>query len=118
MKSKYPCLAVVFPAFSFSPFLVKLLVVITAIKMVGIMSESTMGDRVNGTLLPQFNGKKVCIVGLVSNMNSNGLTFDINTVDDVTVKVNLRKPQRDILEGYVEVFITVLQGNLCNIFLL
>lgn len=67
------------------------------------MSESTLGDRVNGTLLPQFNGKKVCIVGLVSNMNPNGLTFDMNTVDDVTVKVNLRKPQRDILEGYVEV---------------
>lgn len=71
--------------------------------MVVAMAESTIGERTNGTLLPQFNGKKVCIVGAVSNMNPNGLTFDINTVDDVSVKVNLRKPQRDILEGYVEV---------------
>lgn len=71
--------------------------------MVVAMAESTIGERTNGTLLPQFNGKKVCIVGLVSNMNPNGLTFDINTVDDVTVKVNLRKPQRDVLEGYIEV---------------
>lgn len=71
--------------------------------MVTDMSHSDMGERTNGMLLPQFNGKKVCIVGLVTNVNPNGLTFDINTVDDVSVKVNLRKPQRDILEGYIEV---------------
>lgn len=67
------------------------------------MSDSSIGQRTNGSLLPQFNGQKVCIVGIVENMNPNGLTFDINTVDDITVKVNLRKPQRDLLEGYVEV---------------
>lgn len=83
--------------------------------MVVAMAESTIGDRTNGTLLPQFNGKKVCIVGLVSNMNPNGLTFDINTVDDVTVKVNLRKPQRDLLEGYVEVSFESLFGGICAV---
>lgn len=76
------------------------------------MAASGIGERTNGTLLPQFNGKKVCIVGLVSNMNPSGLTFDINTVDDVTVKVNLRKPQRDLLEGYVEVFARCWPFNL------
>lgn len=57
----------------------------------------------NGALLPQFNGKKVSITGLVTNVNPNGLTFDMRSCDDIAIKVNFRRPFKDILEGYVEV---------------
>lgn len=61
-------------------------------------------EVVNGTLLPQYNGKKVSLTGLVTNVAPNGMSFEMNTVDDVTVKVNLKKPQKDIARTYVEVF--------------
>lgn len=67
------------------------------------MEESTIGQRINGVLLKHFNGKKVCVVGSVSNMHPNGLSFDITTVDSLIVKINLRKPQRDLLGCYIEV---------------
>ncbi|KRT79361.1 hypothetical protein AMK59_7349, partial [Oryctes borbonicus] len=60
-------------------------------------------EIVNGQQLPQFIGKKVSIVGLVTNVNSNCITFDITTTDSKPIKVNLKKPYNDLLEGYVEV---------------
>lgn len=66
-----------------------------------------MGDNLreicNGALLPRFTGKKVSVVGLVTQVNPNGLTFDMRTTDDVVVKVNFKKPFMNALEGYVEV---------------
>lgn len=66
------------------------------------MSEN-LREIVNGGMLSQFMGKRVTIIGLVTNVNANGLTFDIKAVDDVTVKVNLRQPNQDALTGHVEV---------------
>ncbi|KAF2897786.1 hypothetical protein ILUMI_08373 [Ignelater luminosus] len=74
------------------------------------MSEN-LREIVTGDMLPGYNGKKVSVTGLVTHINPNGLTFDIRTVDDVLVKVNLRKPNRDPLEGYVEVHGTAQAGN-------
>lgn len=60
-------------------------------------------EIVNGEQLPQFNGRKVSVTGLVTNVNANCITFDISTTDSKTVKVNLKKPFSDLLDGYVEV---------------
>ncbi|KAF5308531.1 hypothetical protein FQR65_LT06196 [Abscondita terminalis] len=60
-------------------------------------------EIINGAMMPQYIGKKVSVTGLVTKVNPNGLTFDIRSVDDVSVKVNLRKPHTNPLEGHVEV---------------
>ncbi|GJQ75806.1 hypothetical protein Trydic_g17875 [Trypoxylus dichotomus] len=60
-------------------------------------------EIVNGQQLAQFIGKKVSVTGLVTNVNPNCITFDITTVDNKPIKVNLKKPYNDLLEGYVEV---------------
>lgn len=57
----------------------------------------------NGKLLAQFNNQPVSITGVVSNINPNAQSFDIRTVDNITVKINLTSPLDDMLEGYVEV---------------
>lgn len=58
---------------------------------------------VNGKLIPQYSGKKVSVTGLVTNVDPNGLSFNMKTVDEVDIKVNVKKPIRDALSGYVEV---------------
>lgn len=70
-----------------------------------MFANGNLYEIVNGALLPQFNGKKVNITGLVTQINPNGLIIDIRTVDDVPLKVNFKKPFRDNLEGFIEVLI-------------
>ncbi|KAI4460752.1 replication protein a3 [Holotrichia oblita] len=67
------------------------------------METENIREIVNGQQLPQFIGKKVSVTGLVTNINPNCITFDISTTDNKTIKVNLKKPYNDLLEGYVEV---------------
>ncbi|XP_022917538.1 replication protein A 14 kDa subunit-like [Onthophagus taurus] len=60
-------------------------------------------EIVNGAQLPQFINQKVSLTGLITNVNPNGLSFDVRSTDDVLIKVNLKRPNRNVLEGYVEV---------------
>lgn len=60
-------------------------------------------EIVNGSMMPQYTGKKVSVTGLVTKINPNGLTFDVRAMDDVEIKVNLKRPNNDILEGLVQV---------------
>ncbi|KAK5645441.1 hypothetical protein RI129_006815 [Pyrocoelia pectoralis] len=75
------------------------------------MFEENLREIVNGAMLPQYNGKKVSITGLVTKVNPNGITFDMRSSDDKIVKVNLRKPHSNILEGHVEVHGTAVSGT-------
>lgn len=67
-----------------------------------VREMQNLREIINGKLLPQYNDKRVSIIGLVDNVAPNGLNFTMKTVDEVEVKVNLRKPAKD-LRGYVEV---------------
>ncbi|XP_019877406.1 uncharacterized protein LOC109605276 [Aethina tumida] len=60
-------------------------------------------DIVNGAQLSRFVNKKVSILGHVTEVASNSLSFDMRTVDNVIVKINLKRPLTSPLEGYVEV---------------
>lgn len=66
------------------------------------MSEN-LREIINGGMLPRYNGRKVSIIGLVTKVNPNHLTFDIRAVDDVCIKIILPKPYKDPIEGHVEV---------------
>lgn len=69
-------------------------------------------EIVNGTLLQLFNGKPVSITGVVDHVNGSGLTFDMRSVDDVTVKVIMKKPRAGI-SGWVEVCISKYLNKFC-----
>lgn len=58
----------------------------------------------NGSLMSKFIGSKVSVIGLVSKVNPNGVSFEMRTTDDMVIKVNCREPISHPLEGYVEVF--------------
>ncbi|XP_018319701.1 uncharacterized protein LOC108733138 [Agrilus planipennis] len=60
-------------------------------------------DIINGALLTEFAERKVSIIGSIVNAAPNGLTFEMRTTDDVLLKVILKKPYKDLLEGYIEV---------------
>lgn len=79
--------------------------------MVQNMVEENLREIVNGAMLPQYNGKRVSITGLVTKLNPNGITFDMRASDDTVVKVNLRKPHSNTLEGHVEVHGTAVSGS-------
>ncbi|KAF5292019.1 hypothetical protein FQA39_LY14136 [Lamprigera yunnana] len=67
------------------------------------MYTENLREIVTGAMLPRYIGKKVSVTGLVTKVNPNGLTFDIRSTDDVVVKVNMRRPRTNPLEGHVEV---------------
>ncbi|CAH0554974.1 unnamed protein product [Brassicogethes aeneus] len=60
-------------------------------------------DIINGAQLSRFTGKKVSILGHVTESAPNGMSFQLRAVDNVVVKINLKTPLDAPLEGYVEV---------------
>lgn len=60
-------------------------------------------EIVNGDLLAHSMEKNVTVFGKVQSVDPNGKSFEIKTVDNVMVTVNLNVPLDDLLEGYVEV---------------
>ncbi|CAG9863816.1 unnamed protein product [Phyllotreta striolata] len=60
-------------------------------------------DIVNGAQLPMFMNKNILITGFVTEKASNGLWFEMRTTDNQIVRINLKRPIDQLLEGYVEV---------------
>lgn len=60
-------------------------------------------EIVNGATLGGYLNKKVSIVGYVTDKTPNGLSFDVRTTDNQIVKVTLKRPLDQPVEGYVEV---------------
>ncbi|KAF2353834.1 Replication factor A protein 3 [Trinorchestia longiramus] len=59
--------------------------------------------RVNGSLLPQFNGKGVVVLGKVLNVDPNGMSVTLRTSDGKTINLVFNQPLMENLEGIVEV---------------
>lgn len=64
---------------------------------------ATLRMIVNGALLTQCNGKNVSITGCITQIASSGLSFEMQSVDDQNIRVNLKKPYDGLMKGYVEV---------------
>ncbi|CAH1115441.1 unnamed protein product [Psylliodes chrysocephalus] len=60
-------------------------------------------EKVNGDQLPLFINKKVSLTGFVTQKAPNGLWFEIRTPDNQIVKISMKRPIDQPLEGYVEV---------------
>lgn len=60
-------------------------------------------EYVNAEMLERFKDKKVSLIGYVTSVASNSQSFEVRAVDDVVVKVNLKRPLTHPLSGYVMV---------------
>lgn len=72
----------------------------------------TLREIVNGATLTGYLNKKVSIIGYVTDKSSNGLSFDIRTTDNQIVKVTLKRPLDQPIDGYVEVHGTSMGKSL------
>lgn len=59
--------------------------------------------RVNASMLPQYSGKIVCLVGNVREISSNGTELNLMACDQKVVIVTLDVPLDEKLQGAVEV---------------
>ncbi|CAH3147699.1 replication protein A 14 kDa subunit [Pocillopora verrucosa] len=59
--------------------------------------------RVNASMLTQYSGKTVCLVGNVTEISSNGAELKLMACDHKVVKVTLDVPLDEKLQGAVEV---------------
>ncbi|XP_023223347.1 replication protein A 14 kDa subunit-like [Centruroides sculpturatus] len=78
--------------------------------------HQTTKYRINGTLLSQYQGKNVCLLGCVIQRDSNGMSFKLKASDNQIVVIQMKEPIQDSLEGLVEVQGTVTPRNsvLCD----
>lgn len=59
--------------------------------------------RVNGSMLPKYQGREVCLLGRVKDIDPNGTSFMLGLCDNVDVQVHLQDPLQDMIEGITEV---------------
>lgn len=59
--------------------------------------------RVNASMLSQYSGRLVCLVGNVTEISSTGREIKLMTSDQKIVRVNLADPLDEQLQGAVEV---------------
>lgn len=64
---------------------------------------ASLREIVNGAQLGASINRKISITGFVIDKSPNGLSFDLRTTDNQIVKINLKRPMNDPVEGYVEV---------------
>jgi len=67
------------------------------------MEEGGAKPRVNGSMLREYQGKNVCLIGTVSNVDKSGYSFQLTTSDQQNVAVRLQEPLQDMIAGVVEI---------------
>ncbi|KAK7500781.1 hypothetical protein BaRGS_00008025 [Batillaria attramentaria] len=72
--------------------------------------EDFSRHRINGALLPNYNGKQVCLLGKAKDVDPNGMFFTLVTSDDQEIRVNMAEPLSEYVAGLTEVHGTV-QGK-------
>nr|AFK73704.1 replication protein A3 [Ostrea edulis] len=59
--------------------------------------------RVNGKLLPSFQGRNVCLLGNAKDVDSNGTAFILSTSDGQDVRIIMQEPLGEYVSGLTEV---------------
>ncbi|GFN83406.1 replication protein a 14 kda subunit [Plakobranchus ocellatus] len=59
--------------------------------------------RVNASLLPNYLGRQVCLLGLAKNVDSSGTFFTLTTSDNQDVRVQMQEPLSMHVAGLTEV---------------
>ncbi|BFZ01447.1 hypothetical protein BsWGS_04486 [Bradybaena similaris] len=67
--------------------------------------------RVSGSLLLNFHGRQVCLLGLAKNVDSSGHFFTLTASDNQDIKIQMQDPLDQRVFGLVEVHGTVTSKN-------
>ncbi|CAH1789274.1 unnamed protein product [Owenia fusiformis] len=77
---------------------------------------ATNGDdvkpRVNASMLPNHQGRTVCIIGVAHEIS--GSSFKLKTSDDQVIMIDVGQPIQDYIDGLVEVQGMVTETNSIN----
>ncbi|XP_075237288.1 replication protein A 14 kDa subunit-like [Lycorma delicatula] len=66
-------------------------------------SDSCFRNQINGSMVAQYQGRNVSVIGKVINTNPNGLSFEIRTGDDMIVNVTMQRPLTEPISELIEV---------------
>ena len=67
--------------------------------------------RVNASMLSNYQGRNVCLLGLAKNVDSNGMSFTLTSSDGQDTKVIMQEPLNEYVSGLTEVIGTVDPQN-------
>ncbi|RUS87800.1 hypothetical protein EGW08_004465 [Elysia chlorotica] len=67
--------------------------------------------RVNGSLLPNYMGRQVCLLGMAKNVDSSGNFFTLTTSDNQDVRIQMQQPLDVHVAGLTEVHGQVASRN-------
>ncbi|XP_061164218.1 replication protein A 14 kDa subunit-like [Saccostrea echinata] len=59
--------------------------------------------RVNGKMLPSFQGRSVCVLGNAKDVDSNGTAFTLSTSDGQDIRIIMQEPLGEYVSGLTEV---------------
>jgi len=54
-------------------------------------------------MLAQYQGRPVCLLGLATSVERNGLSFQLTTSDNQNIVVRLQEPLQELVHGLVEI---------------
>ncbi|KAL3190561.1 hypothetical protein MRX96_020070 [Rhipicephalus microplus] len=76
--------------------------------------------RVNGRLLSRYQRQTVCLVGKVLQCEPQGMSFKMESPDKLVVKVIMKNPIQEPLEGIIEVIgeVTAKSEIVCETYVL
>ncbi|XP_013776804.1 replication protein A 14 kDa subunit-like [Limulus polyphemus] len=63
----------------------------------------TARHRVNASHLAQFQGKPICILGTVVQIDNSGKSFKMKSSDNQVITVIMEEPLGELLQGVIEV---------------
>ncbi|KAK7109430.1 replication protein A 14 kDa subunit-like [Littorina saxatilis] len=75
------------------------------------MEGDNSRHRINGALMPNYQGKHVCVLGKAKDVDPNGKFFTLSTSDEKDIRVNMSNPLSEYVSGLTEVHGRV-QGNI------
>ncbi|KAL3831788.1 hypothetical protein ACJMK2_023492 [Sinanodonta woodiana] len=68
-----------------------------------MMTEDFVKPRINGSMLSNYRGRQVCVLGIGKQVDSNGTSFILSTSDNQDIKVIMQEPLNEYVSGLTEV---------------
>ncbi|XP_033762091.1 uncharacterized protein LOC117343727 [Pecten maximus] len=67
--------------------------------------------RVNGSMLPSYQGRAVCVLGMAKDVDQNGQAFTLTTSDGQDIRISMQEPLSEYVAGLTEVEGQVQSNN-------
>ncbi|WAQ94793.1 RFA3-like protein [Mya arenaria] len=64
-----------------------------------IKMDEHQTTRVNAAMLPSYQGKNVCLMGMAKDVDTNGTSFTLTTSDGKDVRIQMQEPVHGQVDG-------------------